>query len=731
MMDEEINPVESARQWMAQLQLAKKEDEKFIKRGKKVVKRYRDERSGWSDNTKRYSMLWANVQTTMPALYGRTPRAQVERRWKDRDPVGRTASIILERALQYEIDHYGDYDGAIKASVLDLLLPGRGTAWVRFESKEVEIPEPIEDIQDAEAEASGLPEPEDQEYECTPVDYVYWEDFRCSPARTWDEVTWVARRVYMTRKDGIGRFGEKFVSVPLTHEPIGLDEMKNQGAAQIDVEGMKKAQVWEIWDKSSEMVYWVAEGGESLLDYKDDPYGLDGFWPCPRPLFATQTTDTLVPIPDYSLYQDQAEEIDKLTNRISMLVDAVKVVGVYDSSQTGVQRMLSEGVNNTLIPVDNWAAFGEKGGIKGTVDFLPLDMVLMALRECYASREQAKQVIYEVTGLSDIIRGASMASETATAQQIKAQYGSLRIKSRQMMVAQYASELLRIKAQMMCDLYTPQTLIQMSGIMSTDDAKFAEQAVMLLKSEPARGFRIEVAADSLVELDEQAEKASRVEFLGAVGQFMERALPVAQNVPELAPLMGEMLLFGVRAFKGGRPMEAAFDDAIAKLTAPKEPAPPQPNPEEMKAQAEMQRTQATMQFEQAKMQSSQQLEQIKMQQSMELEQFKAQQAQMIEAAKMEHERQMEAMRQQAETERQAMKAEMEASTKIVIAQLQAQQAPQVEMPQDNQELSALVQMHGELMQGVAQAVQAMKAPKKRVLERGPDGRAIGIIEIGA
>ena len=729
MMDKQQSET-SARNWLAQLQFSKKEDEQWCKRAKKVVKRYRDERRGWSDNTKRYSMLWANVQTTMPALYGKTPRAQVERRWKDQDPVGRTASIILERALQYEIDHYGDYDNAIRSAVNDLLLPGRGTVWVRFESKEVEIPEVVEEQQEMAAEAQGLPEPPDYEYECTPTDYVFWEDFRCSPARTWDEVTWVARRVYMSRRDGLKRFGEMFEDVPLTHEPIGLDEMKNQGGDDFDGESMKKAQVWEIWDKTTKCVYWVAEGYGQILDKKEDPYGLDCFWPCPKPLFATQTTDTLVPIPDYSLYQDQAEEIDKLTNRISMLVEAVKVVGVYDASQDGVQRMLSEGTNNTLIPVNSWAAFSEKGGLKGTVEFMPLDSVLLALRECYASREQAKQVIYEVTGLSDIIRGASVASETATAQQIKSQYGSLRLKARQMMVAQFASEILRIKAQMMADLYKPGSLIQMSGIMGTDDAIHAEQAVMLLKQEPARNFRIEVAADSLVEMDEQAEKASRVEFLGAVGQFMERALPVAQQVPELAPLMGEMLLFGVRAFKGGRPMEGAFDDAIAKLTAPKPPSPPQPNPEEMKAQAEMQRAQATMQLEQAKMQSSQQLEQVKMQQSMELEQFKAQQMMALEQIK-----------QDAETQRAQMRAQIDAQTKIEIAAMQAQAAEKPTVTIDgNQQLSAVGdevrQMAQQSTQGIAEAmamlsaaIERMSRPKRRQLERGPDGRAIGVIEI--
>lgn len=665
MSKEEKNPVDSASKWLSELRFAKREDEKWHKRAKKIVKRYRDERSGWSDNAKRYNILWANIQTMLPALYGKTPKAQVERRWKDQDPVGRVASTILERCLQYEIDHYGDFDASVKAAVLDRLLPGRGTVWVRFETKEMAIPEPIEEQQEMQAEVAGMPEPEKYEYECTPVDYVFWEDFRYSPARCWDEVTWVARRVYMTRKEGVERFGDKFKTVPLTHEPIGMDDMKNQGGDISDLEDMKKAQVWEIWSKTDKNVYWVAEGYQYALDVKEDPLGLDCFWPCPRPLFATQSTDTLVPIPDFALYQDQAEELDMLTNRISMLAEAVKVVGVYDASQANIQRMLSEGANNTLIPVDTWAAFAEKGGLKGTVDFLPLDSVLLALRECYQAREQAKQVIYEITGLSDIIRGASIASETATAQQIKSQYASLRLRRMQMDVAQFASEVLRIKAQIISDFYSPQSLIEMSGIKGTQDGQYAEQAVQLLKSEPARNFRIEVASDSLVEMDEATEKQSRVEFLGAVGQFMERALPVAQQVPELAPLMGEMLLFGVRAFKGGRPMEAAFDDAIAKLTAPKPPAPPQPNPEQIKVEGQMQIEQMR---QQARLQADQQAAQIQLQ----VKTLELQLQQQVEAQKAEREMMIEQMRINSEMMMTRFSELLRAEVELNKAQISAQ-----------------------------------------------------------
>ena len=754
MSDKEMNPVAEARRWHQELKLAKREDKDWITRSKKIVKRYRDDRTAGNAGAKRYNILWSNVQTVLPALYGRTPRAQVERRWKDKDPVSRTAATILERALQYEIDHYGDYDFAVKAAVTDRLLPGRGVAWVRFETKSVETVESpemqmAEDASPEMQEGMNYGEPNVEMYagqpeinvETTPVDYVFWEDFRCTPARTWDEVTWVARRVYMSKDAVIERFGEEFADVNLSHVPTGLDDMKSQGVSQGEIDRMKKAEIWEIWDKDEECVYWVAEGYDKLLDHKNDPYGLDGFWPCPKPLYATQTTDQLVPVPDYCLYQDQAEEIDKLTNRISLLVDAVKVVGVYDASQPSIQRMLTEGVDNTLIPVDSWAAFSEKGGIKGTVDFLPIQEVMQALNECYQAREAAKQVVYDVTGLSDIIRGSSVASETATAQQIKGQYASMRLKRMQHDVAVFSSELLRIKAQLMCDLYSPQNLIEMSGIMGTDDAQFAEQAVQLMKSEPVRSFRIEVASDSLVEMDEAGEKAARTEFLQAFGQAMGQALPIIQQAPEFAPLIGETLQFVVRTFKGGRQLENALEMAIEQG---KQPKPEQPNPEMMKMQAEQQaqqvQMQATQQAEQMKMQMeqqkaalAQQVEQEKMQAQAMIEQAKTQAAGEIEQFKAQMAMQLEQMKQTAETERAMYKAQLDNDTKLQIAAMQAiatSQSAEVSKTQDNgpQITDAMNQLGG-VASVLVDAVAMMNKPKRRVLERDENGRAIGAIEI--
>lgn len=756
MEEKEINPTDMARKWANELKLAKKEDDRWVRRSRKIIKRYRDERTTTFDGAKRYNLLWSNIQTLYPALYGRVPHAQVERRWKDQDPVGRTASTIIERALNFEIEHYGDFNNAMQLAVNDRLLCGRGVVWVRFEQKEIELAGEQEPPQEAYAEtpmnAFGQSPLQPQEapsptIESTPVDYVYWEDFRCTPSRTWDEVTWVARRVYMAKEEVKNRFGEDVAKdIPYTHEPLGLEEIRKNSSGEADTDAMKKAQVWEIWCKTSESVYWIAEGYDKLLDMKSDPYGLENFFPCPKPMYSTQTTDTLVPVPDYALYQDQAEEIDSLTQRIALLVEACKVVGVYDASQPSIQRLMTEGVDNVLIPVDTWAAFSEKGGLKGTVDFLPLDMVIGALNECYKAREQAKQVVYDVTGLSDIIRGSSMASETATAQQIKGQYASMRLKRMQHDVARFASDILRIKAQIMCDLYSPETLVKMSGVEGTQDAQYLQQAIPLIKNEVLRTFKIEVAADSLIEMDEAGEKQARTEFLSAFGNAMHQALPIAQAAPEMKPVIMEALQFVIRTFKGGRQLENSLENATQQMAQPK---PPQPNPEMMKMQAQQQADAARMQHEQQKAQfdsqlemQRQQLEQAKAQAQNELEQMKLQSQQVIEAQKMQHEKELEMMKQQAESERAQAKMEMEASVKILIAQIGAKQAMDTQMLAATQAADAEVAenlnddpvqqmagMHSEMLEGIKGLVDSLKAPKRRVIERGPDGRAIGAVEI--
>lgn len=693
---------QSALDWLAELKMRENDsaEKSWVTRGKRIVRRFRDEREAMHEGA-RFNILWSNVETLFPAIYSRPPKAEVSRRNKDADPVARTAARILERALQYEIDQYPDFDQHVKAAILDRLLPGRGVTWVRFEQNEVARPDGDDDTEieviaveqppmlpmdggaalelPPEMQAMGMqpdmmagmgmmvePDPVVPEVkERAVVDYVYWEDFRHGEARMWADVPWVARRVYLTRDEGIERFGTQFRQVPLNHQPIGMDE---ELARSGKLDSLKKAAVWEIWDKRTKKQVFVAEGFEKVLDERDDPYGLEEFFPCPRPLYATQTTDQLTPVPDFSLYQDQADEIDLLTTRINGLSKALKLNGAYDAGSPALARIL-EAPDNTLIPVENWAGLSEKGGLGGVMEWVPLREVVAALQAAWAAREQAKQVIYEITGISDIIRGATKASETATAQDIKRQFGSLRLQTRQRDVAVFCTEILRIKSQIMCDIYSPETLLAMSGIQGTEDAEYADAAISLLQSEPLREYQITVAADSLVAMDEEQEKAQRMEFLQAVGGYIQQAMQAAQQVPEIAPLALSLMMFAVRAFPAAKPIEAEFE-RFQEALQNRPPVDPNAGAQEAaqaQQQAEMAKLQATMQIEQMKMQMQGQMKQAELQADAQANQIRAQADIQVQQSRLQMQGQLEQQRAQMQAEIDRYRADVDAQGKASIA----------------------------------------------------------------
>jgi hypothetical protein len=672
--------------WQEEIKLYDKEFEQWLTRGKRITERYRDERKMQPNGVDtvgdaRFNILWANVETIFPSVYNKLPKPDVSRRYKDKDPAGRVASLILERCLEYEVEQYADFDSSIKNALYDRLLPGRGIAWIRYEPTFIDG-EPItgqvtEDIDEYN------PDAEDQEYEqvlakeCAPIDYVNWMDFGHSSAKTWEEVRGVWRRVLMDKDALEQRFGAIAEKRGYKIDDIAIDQ------AQFNLEDIaegrrpehKKAAIYEVWDKQKRKVIWLCTNMDMALDERDDPLKLDEFFPCPKPLYATTTTDSLVPVPDYAQYQDQARELDMVTNRIGLLVEAVKVVGVYDASQEGVKRLLSEGTSNTLIPVSNWAVFGEKGGLKGVVDFLPLDMVVGALNTLYTSREQIKAVIYEITGIADILRGQSNANETLGAQQIKANYAGLRIRYLQMDVARFARDLIRLKSQIICEFFSDDTILQMSGAQqfSEQDQPYVEQALQMLRNDVTRNFRIDIETDSMVEADEQEQKAQAIELLTGTGTFMKDVMPAVEQAPEIAPLLMEVFMFALRRYKTSKTIEGQYQETFDKITESMKQ--PKADPNAAKLQAEQQQAQM-------KMQMDGQFEQQRMQADMKIQQAKLQYEWAMEQQRMQMQGQLDQVRQQAEFQaRQAeamiearleeFKARLQAETQINVAQISA------------------------------------------------------------
>lgn len=638
--DDELTDKDVLDRYKMEIQLYDKDYKAWETRSAKIIKRYKDERAATQTSPARFNILYSNVQTLFPAAYGNDPKPDIQRRFKDDDVLGRVTSDVLERCTSFQVN--SKFSDTIKHCLQDRLLPGRGVSWVRYEPHFRDVKMPGQDT-DGEITDTVYPDDDVQEvyYEEVCHDYVHWKDFGHNVSRVWDEVYCGWRKVYLTKSELIERFGKKIAEMcPMDYSPRGLSDEKKS-------EAMKKSTIYELWDKKKDKVYWIHIDLDQFLDVKDDPLGLPDFFPFPKPLIGIVTNDSLIPVPDYVEYQDQAMELDELTSRISNITKAIKVVGVYDASAQGVERMLNEGVENRLIAVDSWAVFGEKGGLKGAMELMPMKELADVLLALYEAREKVKNDLYEITGIADIIRGATKASETATAQNIKSQFATLRLDSIQHSVARFAKDMVYNTALIIAKHFSLDTIKQISGVqlmtaqekqafqMQQAQAQAAQQqwqaiaqqaqatggqpppqppaappiddkmqelldnptweeVYELLQDQPHLTFRIDIETDSTIKMDEQQDQKARMEFLEAAGSFIQQASQV-QN-PELMPLLMQMLLFGVRGFKVGKSIEGTFRTVLQKMEKQSsQPQPPKPDPEMEKIKADQASEQAKIQ----------------------------------------------------------------------------------------------------------------------------------------
>lgn len=565
-------------QWDKRIAKAEKFMKNAVEHGRRVYARYQDDRSTEASfNLKRANIFYANVNTIKESLFNSLPKPEVSRLHKGdfEDDVARVAAMILQRALGYEVHCAESFEAAIKAAILDRLVPGIGQVWCRFEKPEAVY-----------------------------IDVLYWEEFIYSPARNWEAVWWVGRRHELTKEEFVERYGEEgFAQAQM------IKDDNNVTPKEITAD---KYQVYEIWDKTKKKVYHICKGAEKPLKELDDPYQLLGFFPCPKPLIANVTTSAFLPVTDYHIAQDQYNELDILYARMALISKAVKVAGCYDASATGIGKML-EGQENMLVPVDNWAMYAERGGAKGMIDWYPVEQVVTVFQALQSQYESVKGVLYEITGMSDIMRGASNQYETAAAQQIKAQFASVRMNGYQRDVSYFVRDTLRIMADLMMRLYSDQKFIGIVGNFTQADMQYIPPAMQVLRSDTMRKYKVDIEADSLTQADWALEKNQRMELVGYMSQFLMAAVPAVKQTPELGALLLSMIKFSVAGFKGAAEIEGILDQQLEKMTqaAQQPPGPPQPSPEEMQAQAEGQKMQAQMQMEQQKAQQQMQLEQQK------------------------------------------------------------------------------------------------------------------------
>jgi len=617
--------------WLDAIALSGKEESDWRDNAAEALAAYKGEQKDKACAQRRFNILFSNIETMAPAVYNSVPTPDVRRRFGDDDPVGRTAAQVLERTLSSGLD-YG-FDAIMRRGVKDTLIAGRGVARVRY-----------------------MPEVMDGAliYERVTCENVYWADFRRGPARTWESVPWIAFRHFLTREE-LERLNPKIgATIDLDARLQGVEDKDGQPPAQI----FQRATVWEIWDKERRRVLFIAPAyRDAPLREDDDPLGLVDFWPIPAPLYAIDTPDSLTPVEPYRLYKDLADELDRVTRRIASLTAALRWRGAYSDPTLGDFLVKFEKLaDGEFAPMDNPGAFAAgAGGLEKAFWMMPIEQAAGVLQQLYAAREQIKASIYEVTGISDILRGASQASETATAQSIKSQWGSLRIQRLQAEVQRFARDLLRLQAEIIAEKFEPQSLMAASGIPVDD------QVMALLRNDAMRTYRVDIETDSTIQADVARAQQNASGFIAGFGQFMQAVGPAVQAGALPVEVARTMLQSFARSFKLGR----AVQDAIDSIGQPQPEAPGAPPQADAQAAAQQQAQQEAAQAQQdaqMKAQASLQGEQLRAQASVQAEQVRAQA--MLQAEQMriaaENQRHAAEMAMKRDIERERIAADMQA-----------------------------------------------------------------------
>lgn len=622
--------------WKSEIERGRKYFNDWWDRSDEILDRFRDYRGnnagvtartseGGEVKVKRFNILWSNVKTLFPTLYDGAPNPTVYRRYRDGDPIARVASEILQRSLLYLNDppeETYDFDSAARAAVQDYLLPGRPITWLRYEREEEEITssEEVPKTEDGEIQRGDDGEVITETVETKSVNVinenvkkepVRHRDFMHMPADTWDEVLekgWIARRMAMTKEELKDQFGpEKAANTQMTARE--QNDQKTGNDMGEDAKAQEpRAEVWEIWNRPDKTVYWYSDGYNGLLDKQKDPLGLTNFYPVPRPIWSSKTANTTIPVPDAVEYWDQIEALDEITDRKWKLTTALVAKGLYKGKVGHKMQQLFDGSSrDILIPVEEDGTWVDGLKMTDLIAWVPIDIISQALAELAKQEIQVKNQIYEITGISDIMRGQVEPGEALGTHRIKGQWSSVRLQERQEEVSTYLRDIKRIEAEILSEHFSVETLMEMTNYRNSDSAQdpenvaLFEQAVDLLRQDKMRNYRVDVDTVDTVFNDEAQNRTQLIELTTGLTNFLATAGELTQGPmgAPLVPVFSEISLQILRSFPGGlsRGLEEKMETAILEIEdrmQQAENAPPEPSVEEIYAQIEQLKVQADM-----------------------------------------------------------------------------------------------------------------------------------------
>ena len=617
--------------WLKKIERAKKEEEDWRKEACEAIKAY--EADDKEAQQAAFNIFHSNVETLIPALYNSTPVPDVRRRFGDSDPLGKQVVDLSERAISYTLDQF-DFDAEMVAIIRDAAVTGRGIGRIRYHAK------------------MGA----DGGYQEVSLERVPWDKYIRGPARSWSKIPWETYEHDLTKdqleklnpskakKLSIGEAGDKSSKDESSKDPSGI---------------FKTRRVYEIWDKARRRVAFIDDQKEIWKDWAEDPLQLEGFFPSLQPLQPVHRASSLVPVCQYKVYKPLFDELDVVTKRISKLVKQLKVRGLIDSESAADFELLKSCEDGQYVPAQNGSTFASQGGLEKAIAHWPMDPTVKALQQLYMQRDSLIQRIYEATGISDILRGQSNPNETATAQNIKNQWGSLRVQRLQNEVARLSRDFFRAMVEVFAKHFTPQNLSLMTGLPASADEQVQQvwpKVIELFKSD-LRSFRIDIETDSTVRADMTRNQEQMNSFLAGTAQFVQGMVGLIE-LPQVGqaalPVITEVYTAFARKFKLGKQAEDALDKLSTQVQQlMQQPQQEKPDPEMQKAELQMktmeQKAQLDAQGLQAKAQHEERMAQLAEQKAaMEIE---------IKQLELVMKREEMALNMQAKQQEHAMKAQ--------------------------------------------------------------------------
>lgn len=659
------------------------------------------------------NLFFSNIESQKPLIYNQTPQVVVRHRpERSQNRAELLAAEMLRRCLVAMLDSpWFDCDAVMQRVRDDFLVGGRGMLEVAFHQgggQERADPIPVEydgkfwrtptgETLDP-ALVAPLPDsgsgpgkrgtwrpplspdsPEPQvRLEYVPQDEVLLD----ASARRWEEVEWVATVEYTNPREIEARFGLEVARRAFYEDYTDRAdasgehaEFEDSAAYQHTEDDRKRARVWRIFDRQNRRVIWLntpapgdqagLESAGMVLAIEPDVLGLPGFLPFPEPLTTCQSNDNLRPVPEYVQYEAILDQLQNVMRRYFHVVDAIRAKGFYDGASQGEIAKIFDDKS----PEAKLYGITEMGAtstdMRQKVGWVPMGELASVATALSQNMMVLKDWSYEVSGISDVIRGSSQPRETATAQRIKSQFASGRIGEKKRLMARFFRNALRMAATIISKRFDPGTLMRVSGIRlrpldeieqehtqlqqlaqaappppagappgpnpaeqmqaklrQLEDEVSIEEVLAVLRSDRSRTFAIDIETDSTVAADQDTERQQRIELLQTLVQTMQAVGPLAQQgaLPrDIVPKVFAMFLRGI-------PNATQLLDQLENHEMPPPPPPP-PDPDIIKADSAERQLQQTQQHEKSERQKDREheieLERLRATLTQEIEQLKS------------------------------------------------------------------------------------------------------------